>query len=113
LHELVGHLIDELVQTGEAHIGLVLNSAGADDLRTQSVGLRGDTVEKCRLAHSGFACQQERRTIGPGPGQEGVDGGEFTLATEESVRVVVQLSHGDRSRAPPRVGGEGLGIRFA
>jgi hypothetical protein len=101
LHQLVGHLVDELVQTGEAHIGLVLDSSTADDPHSADGRTPCGSVEKCRLAHSRFACQQEGCTVSPGSGQERVDSSKLALATEETVRVVVQLSHRSRSTAPP------------
>ena len=102
--QIVGQRINELVEAGEADVRLVLHAAAMDHADTVGRGHLRRREQQCRLAHSGLARQQERRTTDSGLAEERIEGCQFAVATDQAVGPGTEINHRSRPPAVPMRG---------
>ena len=81
MSQIIGQRVHDLVETGEADVGLVLHPTAMDHPDTGRGGYVRSREKQCRLAHPRLARQQKRRTPNSGSPEKRIKDPEFAVAT--------------------------------
>ena len=98
--QVVGQLVDELVEPGEADVRLVLHPAAADHPDAVGRGDVGRRDEEGRLADAGLTGQQQRRALGDGLTEKGAERRQLAIAADRGLVPAVWSAIGRSPLAP-------------
>ena len=81
-HDLLGHVLEEIAETGMGEAVLGFGGTGGENAHSKLTGLADSSRPESRLPDAGLALQHERRRAASVHLDEGLDGGELLFPAD-------------------------------